>query len=116
MLVDTYITQLKSLFIDAGFATTTTSTDPAVITTNAAIDAEKIRILEKSVSNNILETIYSSDSPIPTTYDAYKDKILQLGRMREHYDFVPHRRDENDAVQATDIQATDTEEPVKILQ
>jgi len=85
MLVDTYITQLESLFIDAGFGTTTTSTNPAVIAANAAIDAEKIRILEKSVSNNILETIYSSDSPIPTTYDAYKDKILQLGRMRERY-------------------------------
>jgi Zinc knuckle/Retrotransposon gag protein len=85
MLVDTYITQLESLFTDAGFATATASTEPAVIAANAAIDAEKIRILEKSVNNNILETIYTSDSPIPTTYNAYKDKILQLGRLRERY-------------------------------
>jgi Zinc knuckle/Retrotransposon gag protein len=85
MLVDTYITQLESLFTDAEFPITIASTDPAVLAANAAVDAEKIRILEKSVHNNILETIYSSDNPIPTTYDAYRDKILQLGRMRECY-------------------------------
>jgi hypothetical protein len=83
-LVDTYISQLESLFIDAGLVTVR-SLDPAVIAANAAIDAEKIRILEKSVGNNILETIYSSNNPIPTTYNAYKDKILQLGRMRKRY-------------------------------
>jgi hypothetical protein len=83
-LVDTYISQLESLFTDAGLVTVR-SFNPAVIAANAAIDAEKIRILEKSVGSNILETIYSSDNPIPTTYDAYKDKILQLGRMRERY-------------------------------
>jgi hypothetical protein len=85
MLVDTYITQLESLFTDAGFATATASTEPTVIAANAAIDAEKIRILEKSVNNNILETIYTSDSPILTTYDAYKGKIVQLGCLRECY-------------------------------
>lgn len=85
MLVDTYITQLESLFTDAGFAATPTSTDPTVIAANAAANAEKIRILEKSVNGNILDTIYSSDNAIPTTYNGYRDKILQLGRMRERY-------------------------------
>jgi len=86
LLVDTYMAQLESLFIDAGIkGGDPDSAIPAVIAMNAAIDAEKIRILEKSAANNILETIYTSDNPIPTTFDAYKDKILQLGRMRERY-------------------------------
>jgi hypothetical protein len=85
MLIDTYITQLESLFSDAGIPIIPHSTDPATIARNAPVEAEKIRILEKSVGSNILETIYSSDSPIPVTYETYKNKVLQLGRMRERY-------------------------------
>jgi Arginine methyltransferase-interacting protein, contains RING Zn-finger len=86
-LIDTYIAHLESLFTDAGLIAMASANpaDPVAIIANTAINNEKIRILEKSVGSNILETIYSSDNPIPTTYDAYKEKILQLGRMRERY-------------------------------
>jgi hypothetical protein len=69
MKVDDYFTQLDMMFTDA-----------AVID-----DAEKIRILEKGVDAKILETIYTSDSPLPDTYDAYKTKAIKLGRMRERH-------------------------------
>jgi hypothetical protein len=69
MLVDEYFTKLDMLFADAGV------TD----------DAEKIRLLEKGLNSDILETIYTSDNPIPSTYDQYKKKAIQLGRMRERF-------------------------------
>ena len=66
-LIDEYITQLEILFNDAGL------TD----------DAEKICILERGVDLSILDTIYSSDSPIPSDYSSYRAKVLAIGRMHE---------------------------------
>jgi hypothetical protein len=69
MKVDDYFTQLDMMFTDA-----------------AVIDnAEKICILEKGIDAKILETIYTSDSPLPDTYDAYKTKAIKLGCKRERH-------------------------------
>jgi hypothetical protein len=69
LLIDEFFTRLDMLFSDA----------------KVTDDNEKIRIVEKGVHKEILETIYSSDSPLPDTYDAYKAKTLQIGRMKERY-------------------------------
>jgi hypothetical protein len=65
MKVDDYFTQLDMIF-----------TDTAVID-----DAKKICILEKGVNTKILETIYTSNSPLHDTYDAYKTKAIKLRCM-----------------------------------
>jgi hypothetical protein len=67
--IDEFFTKLDMLFFDAGL------TD----------DAEKQRILEKSIRNDILMTIYSSDALLPADYDTYKAKALQIGRQKERF-------------------------------
>ena len=69
MNIDEFFTKLETLFTDSGVTT----------------DNEKIRILEKSLNDKIIDTIYTSDNAIPDTYDAYKNKALQLGCMRERH-------------------------------
>jgi hypothetical protein len=69
MNIDEFFTKLEILFTDGGVTT----------------DNEKIRILEKSLDDKIIDTIYTSDNAIPDTYNAYKNKALQLGHMRERH-------------------------------
>jgi len=41
---------------------------------------EKIRLLEKSTNNSIIDVIYSdATGALPTTYDRYVDKVLLIG-------------------------------------
>jgi hypothetical protein len=72
--VDEYITKLEMLYEDA----------------NVSDGTEKIRLLEKGVHQNILETIYSGNEPIPDTYGAYQRKILQVGRLKERFKYLQH--------------------------
>jgi hypothetical protein len=69
LLIDEFFTKLDMLFSDA----------------QVTDDNEKVRIIERGIHKDILESIYSSDSPLPTTYDKYKAKVLQIGRMKERY-------------------------------
>jgi hypothetical protein len=71
-LIDEYITKLDMLFNDA----------------LVAGDKEKIRILEKGIHNNILETIYSGNDSIPATYDDYKEKVIKIGRLKERLQYL----------------------------
>jgi hypothetical protein len=71
-LVDEYITKLEMLFTDGGLAD----------------EAEKIRILEKGLRYDILEVIYSGNEAVPNTYVAYRDKALNIGRMKERFRYL----------------------------
>ena len=45
---------------------------------------EKIRLLEKSTNNLIIDVVYSdATGTLPTTYDLYVEKVLLIGRLQE---------------------------------
>ena len=64
--IDEYITVLSSLFKSAEM------TD----------DTERIRLLEKGTHRSTIGAIYNS-RVVPTTYNAYQEQVLAIGRLQE---------------------------------
>jgi hypothetical protein len=66
--IDEYISNLERSFNDAEL------TD----------ESEKIRLLQKSVHRDLLQRVFAQD-PIPTKYEAWKQRLLTLGRLQERF-------------------------------
>ena len=77
-LVDVYIAELEQKFTEAGFPT------------DSSADPEKCRLLEKGIISSILSMVYSGVTSVPTTYDTYKQRVLEIGRIQERHRQIHH--------------------------
>ena len=73
--IDEYFTALETLFDDAGM------TD----------ETERIRIIEKGISDHILTVMYSAGVPVPDNYIDYKTRTIEIGRLKETLEQQRHR-------------------------
>jgi Retrotransposon gag protein/Zinc knuckle len=64
--VDEFFNRLESLFSDAAMTT----------------ESEKIRAVERATNKTIIDQIYVSGN-LPTTYDDYRRRVLNIGRLWE---------------------------------
>lgn len=65
--IDDYLSRFESLAVDAGIEKN---------------DSELIRLLERNIRPEVIDVIYTV-SPLPTTYQNYKSKIVNIGRLQE---------------------------------